>query len=496
MTGMRWLVLVSVVSSCAKDLCAEVSCRRPPSSTCLSETELETPRASGTCEPSTGQCSYRAPIVTRCAQGDRCSEGACRCVPSLCAGCCAPNGPCVQGAAQSERFCGLGGAVCEACAPGAACVQDAGCTTCPPLHVVQRHACVDDDVEFDVSLEGARRWQPLDGGLTLWHAGPAGEVTLNVLARSALADLNGTGLSALQLPISLAGGAQTVQLELKAPSGRTARQAVTAIATRAIAPRMSFAIVETGSCHVTSEAQLNCDGELSDAGGFVGAGDGCGLREDGQVWCLEGGSWARKFNDVEDIIDLTLPCVLSRDGAATCAEKDGGFTVQVGPWRALECRTGACCGLTTDGAARCWGSHEYNLFDPTLFTQLPTYPQPRDVYGLPGRYVRLNSAHKTFFGQTDAGVWTAASNRMGFPGPVPFVIEDATATTLKLDSPYYCVMGLENDGGAWVRKYFSNLPTTTRVDAGVAPFIDFSPLSDSRFRLLTSTHQLVEYQCP
>jgi hypothetical protein len=122
------------------------------------------------------------------------------------------------------------------------------------------------------------------------------------------------------------------------------------------------------------------------------------------------------------------------------------------------------------------------------------HPEPVEVYGLPGRYVRLSSGHKTFFAQDLDGGWWAASNRMGFPEMAPFRLPDATANTLKLDSPYYCVMGLESDGGAWVRRY-SDLPRTA-VDFG-APVLDFAAVGTAgSFNLLTADGRLVRYDCP
>lgn len=494
MGAMRWVVLVLVLgASCAKDLCENVECRRPASSVCLSETELQTGARVGTCEPATGECTFREPALSACTQGERCSEGACRCIPSECAGCCAVNGGCVQGTRLSAQACGLRGAECAPCAAGARCQQDEGCVACPAEHVVRFNECVDDDVGFEVALAGATRWPPppFDGGITLWHLGPAGDVTADVVARSPRADVNGTGRPAVQLALSLAAGADTVEVEVRAPSGRTTRHLVTALATRAIAAHRFG-----GSCHVTSDGHLDCDGEVSDAGVFVGVGDGCGLTVDGTVWCSQGGGvWAQRFGKVAEVVDITLPCVLTRGGAATCEQQDGGLETQPGPWRSLECRTGACCGLEPGGTVLCWGSHEYNLFDPTNFITLPVYPAPRSVYGLLGRYVRLTSGTKTFFGMSAAGEWTAASNRMGFPGPAPFVIAEASATTFKLDSPYYCIMGLEADGGAWVREHGANTPFTP-VDAGGGPFIDFTPHYSDRFSLLTTSHEVRQFTCP
>jgi len=313
-------------------------------------------------------------------------------------------------------------------------------------------------------------------------------VIVNVRARSPRADLNGTGLSELQVPLSLTMGVKTFEVSLKAPSGRTVHHAISGLASRAIA----------NGCHLTQEAQLSCDYQLNHAGVFVSVGDHCGLTAAGEVWCLEYGAWMRRYDDIADIIDLAPPCVLTRSGAAICAETDGGLTTQTGHWSALECRTGACCGLGSEGAVSCWGSHEYNLFDRFNPSPLPTYPYPRAVYGFPGQYVRLTSGYKTFFGGTEAGEWTAASNRMGFPGDAPFVISEASATTLKLDSPYYCIMGLEADGGAWVRQY-GHTPKTPVV-AGASTFIDFTAAPINSwiwdFRLLTSEHELVDYKCP
>lgn len=496
MVTWRWLVLASAVTtSCARDLCEDVDCRQQVPSVCVSDTEVKSSPTVGVCVPSTGACTFRPPLTQACSEGSRCMDGACRCVPSLCAGCCVPNGSCVSGAQLNEQVCGVGGAECARCAPSAICAAATGCVTCPAEHVVRQNRCVDDDVAFDVSLAGATRWPapPFDGGITLWHLGPAAEVTVKVVARSAAARVNESAGPQLQLPVSLARGSATLHVEITAPSGRAVRHQVTVFATRAISG------TDRGTaCFVTRDGQVDCDGARSDAGTFVGVGGPCGFTATGEVWCRSAASWERRFAAVPDVIDISLPCVRTRSQSIVC-EGDGGLVSLPSDltWRALECRSGACCALDEQGSASCWGSHAYNLFDFLLPN--PYSAAPIRVPGLPHRYERLTSGTKTFFGQTEAGEWSSAvSYRMGLPGPAPFVVPDATGTTLKLESPYYCIMGLERDGGLWTIQYAYATPVWTPVDAGGIAFIDFAPVTESsqRIKLLTSEHQAIDFTCP
>ena len=206
---------------------------------------------------------------------------------------------------------------------------------------------------------------------------------------------------------------------------------VTLIATRAIAQNR---FGET--CFVTRNAELECVGIRYGSEVFVAAGANCGLTVDGKVMCPSVGGLSQEFAGVSDIVDLSFPCVRTRGWNIYCAS-DAGLAVLDGVWKALECRLDACCALDSSGRAACWGEHEYDLFGRNDYAFRPL---PVPVPGLPNVYARLTSGEKTFFGQTADGEWTSATNRMGLPSPV---ITGATASTLKLDSPYYCIMGLE-----------------------------------------------------
>lgn len=495
MAAARWAVLtLALGASCAKDLCANVDCVRPASSVCVSDTALQKLSRVGSCEPSTGQCIYPDPVTpTPCNAAERCSEGVCRCIPSECDGCCAPGGGCIDRTRLNPASCGSGGAECISCERGLRCEADRGCVSCPPEHIVRNNQCVDDDVWFDVTMAGATRWPPppFDGGTTLWHVGPAADVIAEVVARSPGANVNGTGRPSATIALSLVWGPQVFDVEVVAPSGRKTRQTISATATRGVSRK--------GPCHITPRDTVACWAgqwhELEDAGVFVGAADSCGLRADGTVWCVDStGQWAQRFKDVPDVVDVTMPCARQRSGQAVCDEPDGSQTTHQGPWRSIECRMSACCGISRLGTVSCWGMHYYNLFDSGYVYPDPVYPMPRSVYGFPATYERVTSAHKTFFGMNSLGEWTAASNRMAFPGAIPFVIGEATRTTLKLDSPYYCIFALEADGGVWSREYALNIPPTV-VDAGEA-IIDLAAQDmGSAAYMLTSSREARLVNC-
>jgi hypothetical protein len=103
-------------SGACVSLCADVSCNQPPASICLSSTTARQYANPGTCNPSTGACSYSASQVT-CPSGETCNLGSCGsqgCSTSNCLGCC--NGTaCVQTSSQTNQMCGSGGSTCSGC---------------------------------------------------------------------------------------------------------------------------------------------------------------------------------------------------------------------------------------------------------------------------------------------------------------------------------------------------------------------------------------------
>lgn len=115
---------------CLADKCAGVTCNRPPASTCIDSSTVQTFESPGTCNVSTGQCAYVARTVT-CTGGKQCSQGACiipppACSASNCTGCC--NGDtCLGYASQSSSQCGQNGAACGACGTSSPVCQSGTC---------------------------------------------------------------------------------------------------------------------------------------------------------------------------------------------------------------------------------------------------------------------------------------------------------------------------------------------------------------------------------
>lgn len=360
------------------------------------------------------------------------------------------------------------------------------CTSCPPRHVVRQNVCVDDDVTVELSMPGAlASWS--DAGVTLWHAGPLNAATVHAAAVSARASLNDAGTSSLDFPVSLVSGHAAMTLGVRAPSGRTAEYALNVLVTRGIS--------ET-PCFLTATNELDCSGERLDAGTFVGVGGPCGLNTAGEVWCRRDAGWQPAFPGVAAVVDVSPPCVRTLDGRAVC-ETDAGLVTRATDVRNLECRAATCCALNASGEATCWGRNEYRLFAGTGPNFNPFHEEPVPVPNLPGQYARLTSGGKTFFAMTEGGIWTAATNGMGFPTAPPFVLTDATADTLKLESPYYCIVGLEADGGTWWVDYTYPSPPPQRLATDAGPVIDVAPKPGtySTFRMLTTERGYVEFDC-
>lgn len=115
---------------CIQDKCAGVQCTSPPTSSCVDPSHLRTYVASGTCDSSTGRCTY-GDSVTACPSGKTCSAGQCltppaQCNASNCAGCCEGT-TCVVTASQSGSRCGKGGDACGACGPSGPTCNAGGC---------------------------------------------------------------------------------------------------------------------------------------------------------------------------------------------------------------------------------------------------------------------------------------------------------------------------------------------------------------------------------
>ncbi|HMI87161.1 MAG TPA: hypothetical protein VK550_23865, partial [Polyangiaceae bacterium] len=82
-----------------------------------------------TCVPSTNDaCGTAGAACVACAQGQECSQGACRCGPTCTTGCCASTGACLT---PTKDACGSPGNACTQCADGQTCDATGKCVCNP-----------------------------------------------------------------------------------------------------------------------------------------------------------------------------------------------------------------------------------------------------------------------------------------------------------------------------------------------------------------------------
>jgi alpha-tubulin suppressor-like RCC1 family protein len=197
----------------------------------------------------------------------------------------------------------------------------------------------------------------------------------------------------------------------------------------------------------------------------------CGLTAGGSAYCWGLNRSGQIGTPTSDT--CTLP--LSRKGTVSCAltpvAVSGGFT-----FAAVSAGGGHTCGVTTSGAAYCWGDNIYGALGNGTTTSAPT---PVAVAGGLS-FVTVSAGDAFSCGLTTAGVvycwgWNTYDQlgngtTINSSTPVP-VSGGLTFSTISVGSYYVC--GLATSGGAycWGRNNFGQLgngtltssPTPSRV---------------------------------
>lgn len=412
--GMRTMavgLLACAAWGCA-DPCAKVECRRPREQACVSSSTLEVNSSTGTCDPRTAACEWAQPRLVECGDGNRCTEGACACDPTTCPGCCTEQG-CV--AVNTDARCGVGGVTCSSCGEVAICSQGA-CQPCPAGFVSRGGQCLRDALEYTV--EGHPWLTPVQDGplrLTLWDWSSQLVTDATLVVPEVSPD---GGAARLAVHVDHLGAWGEVQVPVTMPSGTVHSIHVRAIHSKPMGPSRADYIDD---CRLDSARNLLCGGQLAlDASvPLVGVDRYCVLDAEHHVLCEDAGVYEPRFPAIGPVAQLSWPCLLTLDGRIFCEPETSGappWEAQGASWRQVECRGEACCALSSDLRAWCWGYHEWSLFSPVDVEELGWWaPDPVRIPRLPSRYVRLSSSDKSFLGRDLSGTWWSAVNRLFYP---------------------------------------------------------------------------------
>jgi hypothetical protein len=272
--------------------CATVTCDAAPAATCLDAQTARSYLQRGTCEPSTGQCSYPERQVT-CAEG--CQDGACLGQAGGCAGvtCNTPPPPQCEGD-NLHAWAGPG-----ACSGEGSCSYFSSVEACPGGCAAG--ACVPLQLSFAETAPAVRSVlaavdvAPGSAGNHVLVAGPGGYVARwNGAAWSQLA----SGTQANLHAVSLYGGGGTVGGAVVGDTGTVLLYDGTALS-KATVPGLTAGLL---SVHATSAAQVLVGGGaqlaarngtawslLSTSAGTLGAVNAVRL-EGGKAWAAGEGT--------------------------------------------------------------------------------------------------------------------------------------------------------------------------------------------------------------
>ncbi|MDP2275487.1 MAG: hypothetical protein Q8K32_32365 [Archangium sp.] len=470
----RWaMVSVLVFAGCTKDLCADVVCRREPIAVCAGEEAVTFGAPAGNCEPSTGQCVFSREVTNPCPQGTRCSDGACRCVPSLCAGCCTAASACVSPAQVSPSVCGASGVTCKACPAQHVC-GGATCQPCGATEVVRGNGCVSDDTAWRVEVDGGVASSAFvlgDAGLTVSQLRGLPSLSLVVVTRDPAASINGQG-PRLELVVDVSEGLTRVPIEVRAPSGRLLLATIHSAPAELLSHSSMYPDFDGGTlarrCHLREAGELSCTtDEVPDAGPFLTLHESCGVTVRGDVWCrFEHTRWLHRFTD-PSIVDGYFEAALTRDGRIL----KGGAALDAGAL-ALMCNDSSSACVYLDGARQV-----VRLWQSTAPAMPGTYERLA-AHGAEGYMAKaVGEGWYTWTGQS--GVW----RRVAIPG--------TSNSTVEVSEMRGTLLGLEEDGSAWLRFPDGG---SRAFDAGGASIIDIAqshwPVG---FVLLTSDRQVLAH---